>query len=81
MERYKIKLEESNNAFLVPHRSFCEKVLDLEPGARAIVSNGKVRQQLYTYLHSQILPAIHVEIKMTICDTFQEKKGSLCENV
>ena len=41
-EEYAAALKKQDNKFLEIHRSFCEKALEMKPGERGIIANGRV---------------------------------------
>ena len=49
---YEKALKKQTNVFFKTHRAFCEKVLELKPGQRAVVINGKVSNRLVADMHS-----------------------------
>ena len=44
IEAYKTALKESSTQYLTAHRLFCERVLNIQSGQRAVVANGMVRK-------------------------------------
>jgi hypothetical protein len=42
MDKYEESLTQWTNDFLHSHRGFCEKALEIQPGDRVVVANGRV---------------------------------------